>query len=90
MKRIAAALTILSLFVTPAVAAEFGFADETTALPAGVHPSEVLTIATERTGDHVEGVILLTEGRVIRFTQRASAPLANRPAPQDLFAYLGK
>jgi len=54
---------------------EFSFPDFSTLLPAGISHQEVLTIATERKGDIVEGVILLTRGRSFHFIQTQTQPL---------------
>ena len=77
----------LSLLALPCVAAaepidltatgsvEFGFPDWSTPLPAGVSLYDVVTIATEKRGEHFEGVMLLVDGRVIHFTGTHSQPL---------------
>lgn len=87
MKIIIRTLCTLSLLALPCIATaepidlaatgsvEFGFADWATPLPAGVSLYDVVTIATEKKGEHFEGVILLVDGRVIHFTGTHSQPL---------------
>ncbi len=78
MKTLFALSLALCLFVTPAAAetpsVDFDFAHAGTLLPEGVDPAEVLTIATEREGDALRGVILLRDGRSFSFDAQQRSP----------------
>jgi hypothetical protein len=67
---------------------QFSFPDGEGDLPLPVAPDRVLTVAVEREGDLLRGVILLTDGHVIRFDGARSRPLIV-PAG-DAFASTGK
>ncbi len=57
-------------------------------LPLPVPADRILTVAMERDGEALRGVILLTDGGVIHFDGARSHPLGAPPA--DTFAALGK
>jgi hypothetical protein len=100
IRRFTAAATLavaaLLCFAAPAaadepVAADITFDVDYRFLPPGVNPGDFVAMAREYHGDHVEGWVLLTDGRKVDFVAMQSRPFqASEAYVPNALAALGK